>query len=97
MCATYSQSFNEWLRRCGHFGYAPSHGDRLITNPRPEGRERLSTWLDSGLAHSVKVLAAVNDETMREVVEQALREYLANHPVDAKTVRAALNPNVSSS
>jgi hypothetical protein len=56
-----------------------------------ERSERLATWVDRRLAQVIRVHAAVRDTTIREIVEEALVEWVESHPLSADDLTAAVS------
>jgi plasmid stability protein len=66
----------------------------------PDGQQRWNVWIDEDLMQAMRIAAAFHKMSQKAVTEAALREWLANHPVDATlitdTMTKAAKPKVPS-
>jgi hypothetical protein len=61
-------------------------------SPRADS-EQLSTWISKSLGVRLRIAAAVRDMTIRQVVEAALEEWFASHPLTDDEVQQAISPD----
>lgn len=56
----------------------------------PENAERWNVWIDRRLARSLRVYSAVAGVTMRDITEDALKDWMQRNPLSAGAVIASL-------